>query len=64
MTTAATAQSTDSTMPAMAIPRPLPYCLAFLTPTMPQTSAITAPPMMPKISDTIAHQLVFGGGAE
>ena len=45
-------------------PRPPWPCLALFNPTMPQTTLMRMPPRTPKISETIAHQLVcFGGGA-
>ncbi len=56
--TASSTQSPDRTSPAIATTAPPWPCLAVFSPTMPQTTLIRTPPRTPKISETIAHQLV------
>ena len=64
-TTTAAAPSThspESTNPAIARPRPpWPY-LARFSPTMPKMTLSRTIPITPVISETTAHQLVFGAG--
>ena len=57
--------SPESTMPAMAMPRPFcPVRLVWLSAMNPKMNPSSAPPMMPKISAAMAKPLVprLGGG--
>ena len=61
-----TVHSAESTIPAMAMPRPFcPVRLVWLSAMNPKMNPSSAPPMMPKISAAIAKPLVpWLGGAE